>query len=120
MAETGVDALAVAIGTVHGFYREEPNIRLSLLQQIAAQVSIPLVLHGGSGIPPEIITQAIALGIAKINICTEFVAAFADTFVSEQTEDDFACNVPGVFIKPSTAARQLVEKDIRLFAGLPG
>ncbi len=116
--ETGIDAFAVAIGTVHGFYRGKPNIRLGLLEKIAARIPIPLVLHGGSGTPDADVRRAVSLGIAKVNICTEFVAAFADTFAQEQGESDFRYNVPGVFLKPRAAARKLVEKKIRLFAGL--
>jgi fructose-bisphosphate aldolase class II len=116
--ETGIDAFAVSIGTVHGFYRSKPNIRLGLLEKIAALIPIPLVLHGGSGTPEADIRRAVSLGIAKVNICTEFVAAFADTFAKEHDEPDFRYNVPGVFLKPRAVARRLVEKKIRLFAGL--
>ncbi len=116
--ETGIDAFAVAIGTVHGFYRGEPNIRLRLLEKVAARIPIPLVLHGGSGTPEADVRRAISLGIAKVNICTEFVAAFADTFAEEHDAPHFRYNVPGVFCKPRTEARKLVEKKIRLFAGL--
>ncbi len=116
--ETGIDALAVAIGTVHGFYKSKPNIRLGLLENIAAKVAVPLVLHGGSGTPDSDVSRAISLGVAKVNICTELVAAFADTFVDEQKQQDFRYNVPGVFIKPRAAAKKLVEQKIRLFAGL--
>lgn len=115
---TGIDAFAVAVGTVHGFYRGEPNIRRGLLEKIAAQVAVPLVLHGGSGTPDADVRKAVSIGIAKVNICTEFVAAFADTFANEHDEQDFRYNVPRVFIKPRAAARKLVEKKIRLFAGL--
>jgi fructose-bisphosphate aldolase, class II len=116
--QTGIDALAVAIGTAHGFYKSEPNIRLERLKQIAEKVSIPLVLHGGTGIASDVVRKAIVLGIAKINICTEFVAAFSNTFVREQKEPDFKYNVPGVFAKPKSAATELVKQKIRLFSGL--
>jgi len=115
---TGIDALAVAIGTVHGFYKSKPNIRLGLLEEIAEKVAIPLVLHGGSGTPDSDVRKAISIGIAKVNICTELVAAIADTFVNEHEEQDFRYNVPGVFTKPRAAAKKLVEEKIRLFSGL--
>jgi len=116
--ETGIDAFAVAIGTVHGFYRDKPNIRLKLLGKIAEKISVPLVLHGGSGTPPDILRKAIELGIAKINICTDVVVAFAETFVAEQSEDSFRYSIPGVFTKPREAAKKVIEEKIRLFAGL--
>ncbi|MEN6576570.1 MAG: class II fructose-bisphosphate aldolase [Phycisphaerales bacterium] len=118
VTRTGIDAFAVAIGTVHGFYKGKPNIRLGLLEKIAARIPIPLVLHGGSGTPEADVRKAVTIGIAKVNICTEFVAAFADTFAKEHGEPDFRYNVPGVFLRPREAAQKLVEKKIRLFAGL--
>jgi len=116
--DTDVDALAIAIGTVHGFYKDTPNIRMPLLKQISDKIAIPLVLHGGSGIPSDIIRKTISLGIAKVNICTEFVASFADAFFNEQKEPGFRYNIPGVFAKPRTMAQDLVKQKISLFAGL--
>jgi fructose-bisphosphate aldolase class II len=116
--DTGIDALAVAIGTAHGFYRSKPNIRLGLLEEIAEKVAIPLVLHGGSGTPDSDVCKAISIGIAKVNVCTELIAAFANTFVEEQKEQHFRYNVPCVFTRPRAAAQKLVEQKIRLFAGL--
>ena len=68
---TGVDALAVSIGTVHGMYKAKPNIRIDILKEISQHVSIPLVLHGGSGTPEEKIIECIENGIKKINVNTE-------------------------------------------------
>ena len=68
---TGVDALAVSIGTVHGFYKGEPHIRLDILQAIDDTLHMPLVLHGGSGTPRETLKACIAHGISKINVNTE-------------------------------------------------
>lgn len=69
--ETGIDALAVSIGTVHGMYVGEPRVDVGRLKKIAAVVDIPLVLHGGSGTPEAIIRECINNGIAKINVNTE-------------------------------------------------
>ena len=76
--ETKVDALAVAIGTAHGNYKETPKLRIDRLKEIAAEVSCPLVLHGGTGIPEDMIKKAISLGVAKINVNTECQLSFAD------------------------------------------
>lgn len=75
---TNVDTLAVAIGTSHGLYPKDmkPEIRLDLLREIGAKVSIPLVLHGGSGNPDSEIAQAVALGICKINISADMKSSF--------------------------------------------
>ncbi|MCI8938955.1 MAG: class II fructose-bisphosphate aldolase [Dorea sp.] len=69
--KTGVDALAVSIGTVHGLYKGTPNIRVDILKAINAKLHIPLVLHGGSGTPEEKVKECISNGIAKINVNTE-------------------------------------------------
>ena len=68
---TGVDALAVSIGTVHGLYKGTPNIRTDILQAINEKLHMPLVLHGGSGTPEEKVKECISNGIAKINVNTE-------------------------------------------------
>jgi ketose-bisphosphate aldolase len=73
---TGVDALAVSIGTAHGYYREEPKIAIALARQISAVVAIPLVLHGGSGTPHEKVKAVIKNGFAKVNVATEFQHTF--------------------------------------------
>jgi fructose-bisphosphate aldolase class II len=113
--ETGIDALAVAIGTAHGFYKFPPKINLPRLQQIATQVNIPLVLHGGSATPDELVRQAIGLGIAKVNICTEFVAAFGKTYIETQAQSGFRYNIPGLFGPSKAAGKALAAQKIRLF-----
>lgn len=71
VAFTGVNALAVAIGTAHGFYRQEPKLDLERLSAINAITPVPLVLHGGSGIPDEMLREAIRRGIVKVNLATD-------------------------------------------------
>ncbi len=73
--QTGVDALAVAIGTAHGVYRKKPELRFNLLEEINKCSIKPLVLHGGSGTPDEDIKKVISLGITKINIFSEMLNA---------------------------------------------
>ena len=73
---TGIDSLAVAIGTAHGLYKGEPKIDLNRLANIKKVVNIPLVLHGGSGIPDEKIKETIKLGICKVNYATELRIAY--------------------------------------------
>ena len=75
---TGVDSLAVAIGTAHGMYKGEPKLDLDRLSQIKEVVSIPLVLHGGSGIPDEKVQESIRRGICKVNYATELRIAFTN------------------------------------------
>lgn len=69
--ETGVDALAVAVGTSHGVYKGTPKLEFELLKEIASLVTVPLVLHGGSGTGDENLKKCIACGIQKINLFTD-------------------------------------------------
>ncbi|MFF5289648.1 ketose-bisphosphate aldolase [Paractinoplanes globisporus] len=76
--QTGVDSLAIAIGTFHGFYPAhlKPELKLDLLKEIKSRVQIPLVLHGGSGNPDDEIREAARIGINKINISTDIKVAY--------------------------------------------
>jgi len=76
--ETGVDSLAVAIGTYHGIYPKtlKPELKLGLLKEIKDRVQIPLVLHGGSNNPDDEIAQSVKLGINKINISSDIKVAY--------------------------------------------
>ena len=74
---TGVDALAVAIGTAHGEYKSKPILNLKRLQEIRAAVDVPLVLHGGSGLSDDDFRNCIKCGIAKVNIFTDICLAGA-------------------------------------------
>ncbi len=85
---TEIDSLAIAVGNVHGLYQEiEPRLDLDRIKEIKKLAKIPLVLHGGSGIPDAQIKKAIKLGISKINIDTElrlaFTAALREVFQKE-------------------------------------
>ena len=72
---TGVDALAVAIGSAHGVYKKKPKLNVERLKEIADAVSVPLVLHGGSGLSDDDFTNTIREGIAKVNIFTDLCLA---------------------------------------------
>lgn len=72
---TGVDALAVSIGTAHGVYKTKPNLNLQRLSEIRERVDVPLVLHGGSGLTDDDFKNTIKNGIAKVNIFTDLCLA---------------------------------------------
>lgn len=76
--ETGVDSLAIAVGTAHGVYKGEPKIDFDRIKAIRSKVDVPLVLHGSSGVPYEALKKAISLGICKINIDTDLRISFTD------------------------------------------
>lgn len=92
VAATGVPTLAPAIGTAHGIYKGEPKIAFDRLEQIAKRVSVPLVLHGGSGIPKDQVKRCVKLGMAKMNVATELRIAFSDAikaiFAANPDEND--------------------------------
>ena len=74
---TKIDALAPALGSVHGFYKGEPNLDFETMKTINEQLPIPLVLHGGTGIPDDKIKKAISCGISKININTDLQSVWS-------------------------------------------
>ena len=82
LAEVRPDALAVAVGTAHGFYTRPPEIDFALIRQVRDMGAPPLVLHGGSGLSDDILREAIACGIAKLNFATELRQANLDALVA--------------------------------------
>lgn len=78
---TGVDALAVSIGNSHGMYTTLPNLNFELLKEIRSRVNVHLVLHGGSGTPPEQLNEAVRIGIAKVNVASEIGKAYINGIV---------------------------------------
>lgn len=88
---TGITSFAVAIGTAHGIYKGIPKLDLNRLSEIRRDVSIPLVLHGTSGVPFDQVSACIALGICKVNYATELRIAFTEGVkkVMAEKPDDF-------------------------------
>lgn len=112
--KTGVDSLAVAIGTAHGVYKGEPKLDFDRLSAIRSMVDVPLVLHGASCVPDESIIKAVKTGINKINIATELKMPFADAlkrvFKERPEEDD-----PRKYFAPAMdAVTQVVKHKISL------
>ncbi|MBQ6103554.1 MAG: class II fructose-bisphosphate aldolase [Kiritimatiellae bacterium] len=116
---SGVDALAVSIGTAHGYYKAEPKLDIPRCAAIAeALPGVPLVLHGGSGTPLADVRRAIESGIAKVNIATEFL----DTYI-KSTLKVFG-DLDGGFVPPDKLADPIVDacaahvaRLVRFFAG---
>ena len=73
MRASGVDLLAVSVGNKHGFYKGDPHLEFDLLSALHAAVPVPLVMHGGTGIPEKDIRRSVELGIAKVNVASELV-----------------------------------------------
>lgn len=112
--QTGVDALAVAIGNAHGNYPVSPELRFDVLEEINKRVNIPLVLHGGTGISDEQFRHAIKLGIRKVNIATasfDHLAKYAKDYCDGKEKANYfelsAAEVEGVY--------QNVKRHIKVF-----
>lgn len=114
--KTGVDFLAVAIGTLHGFYQAEPKLDIPRLKQIAQAVNVPLVLHGSSYTPPEQIKEAIKGGISKINVATELNVEFVKG-IKEALKKDWETPYPNTLTDLGREYyAKAVEDKIKLFA----
>jgi len=113
--ETGVDALAIAVGTAHGMYSGEPNIRYDIIEAVASKVPVPIVLHGGSGVPDESIRKSIAAGVGKINVNTENQVA-CTAKIREILGKDAKVIDPRKYLGPArTAMIEVVKSKILLF-----
>ena len=111
---TGIDSLAVAIGSAHGLYKGEPKLDFQRLAKIRDKVDIPLVLHGASGIPEEMVKKSISLGICKVNVATELKIAFSDALKQDFNIHPDA-NDPRHYMQPAKAAmKKIVEEKIRI------
>ncbi|GGG79854.1 hypothetical protein GCM10007415_10200 [Parapedobacter pyrenivorans] len=114
--DTGVHALAVAIGSAHGFYTETPKLDLERLSAIKEATKIPLVLHGGSGIPANVLQESIQRGICKINLATEIKDTFMRNLKRLLSESD-EIDLRKVFPPATQAVSALVKEKLETVAG---
>lgn len=110
---TGINALAVAVGSAHGFYTEVPQLQLELISEINAVTSAALVLHGSSGIPHDQIQESIKRGITKINLATEIKNIFMKRLQEVLTDSD-EIDLRKVFPKATQKATELVSEKLRV------
>lgn len=117
VAATGIDALAVCIGNVHGHYRGEPRLDFDRLAAIRRATTLPLVLHGASGLPAAAIERSIALGVCKFNVNTElrvaYLASLRQTLAAEGKTD-----LPDVLRAAVTAMQAVVAEKLALFGSV--
>lgn len=110
--KTGVDALAVAVGTAHGAYRFPPKLDFDHISRIAQAVHVPLVLHGGSGLSDDDFREAIRRGIAKVNIFTDINVAGAQ---AARQNDRSGCGLTDLIPGEVEAMKEAVLTKLRLF-----
>ncbi|EKK5415755.1 ketose-bisphosphate aldolase [Enterobacter hormaechei] len=116
--ETGVDTLAVAIGTSHGLYPagKQPKLDIERLKAIKQRLSIPLVLHGGSGNKDAEVAESIQHGVSKINISSDMKKAF---YVALEEELKSGSHEPNaLYLKPMDAAKEIVIQKMDLFSSI--
>lgn len=111
---TGVDCLAVAIGTQHGHYTAAPKLNIERLKAIKEVVDVPLVLHGGSGTPLDQVQEAIRCGIRKINVATDVLTAVADSFGELKEQPGFKYNT-AMFLNSRNAAKEFIKGKMQDF-----
>ncbi|MCK4323082.1 MAG: class II fructose-bisphosphate aldolase, partial [Armatimonadetes bacterium] len=114
VAETGIDAVAISIGNAHGIYTQEPNLDFQRLRQISELVDVPLVLHGGSGTPEQDVRQAIALGIAKVNVASALGHAFGSDLAARFADPDDTLWMPLQMVKALEAVAAVVRYWLEL------
>lgn len=115
---TGVDSLAVAIGTAHGLYPKnmKPKLRLDILEEITKLVDVPLVLHGGSSNPDEEISKSVEIGVSKINISSDIKISFTEKLRETLNNGNMEIREPNViFPNCMEAAKKTAIEKIRLF-----
>lgn len=117
--KTGIDSLAIAIGTAHGLYKSEPKLDFDRLSEIRSMVDIPLVLHGASGVPEKDVRECIKRGICKVNVATELKIAFSDALKQYLIEHSDA-NDPRHYMKPAKAAMKDIVRKIITTCGCAG
>ncbi len=106
---TGVDSLAVAIGTAHGFYEKEPVLDKVRVSDIKALVSVPLVLHGASGLSDDDVKECIERGMCKVNFATELRVAYTDAMKALLEKDPLIFDPKKLGVAGMEAVKQLVK-----------
>jgi len=115
--ETGVDSLAIAIGNAHGFYNGEPHLDFDRLALLAGRSTVPLVLHGASGISDDDLRRCIELGVRKINVNTEIRYALFGALQESLAQGIAGYDVTKLFDAAIEAMQRTVEEKIEVFAG---
>ena len=115
LSKTGIDSIAPALGSVHGLYKGDPNLNFERMVLINDTLDIPLVLHGGTGIPEDDIRKAISCGISKININTELQIAWHKAVVEFIKKDESVYDPRKVIGSGQEAMKSAILDKINIF-----
>ncbi|WP_407267850.1 ketose-bisphosphate aldolase [Radiobacillus sp. PE A8.2] len=111
---TGVDSLAVGIGNGHGFYKTKPNINIQRLKEIKEAISIPLVLHGGTGLPYDVVRECIGLGMSKVNVGTILHSTYLDELKKEIMKERSSHSIADIFVPVKSEIKKVVKEWIKV------
>lgn len=117
--ETEIDAMAIAFGTVHGKYKGTPKLDYDRVAKIRSMVEIPLVMHGGSGVPEEGFREAVVHGISKVNICTSMIQAASEKMTEAVNRGGRGAGFPGLCAAAQEAVTEDVKKHMHIFGTQP-
>lgn len=112
---TNIDALAAALGSVHGFYKKEANLDFETMELINKSLPVPLVLHGGTGIPDDKIRMAISKGISKININTELQSVWSKAVRKYLLENEDVYDPRKIISSGEAAMKERISEIVTLF-----
>jgi len=115
VTNTGVDALAVAIGSAHGVYKSKPSLDIQRLKEIRGALDTPLVLHGGSGLSDEDFRNCVSAGIAKINIYTDLCIAGCKAMEEGIAAGKHYMEIRNLRVE---AIKQVVKRKMELFGSV--
>ena len=115
--ETGIDCLAVSVGTAHGNYKYAPRINFPLLEELVTTVECPVVVHGGSGVSDADIDRMVKLGVAKMNVGTEFFDAYKNAVHAAMATDALLqkCDIVEAMAAARAAVQKVAEQKMKIF-----
>ena len=115
--ETGIDCLAVSVGTAHGNYKYEPKINFALLEELVETVDCPIVVHGGSGVSDTDIDRMVRLGVVKLNVGTEFFDAYKNAVYAHMSTKEMLdrCDIVEAMAAARTAVQKVAEQKMKIF-----
>ena len=111
---TGIDLMAISFGTAHGFYKSRPLLNFEVIERTRALTGVPLVMHGGTGVPDDDVRRAISLGVKKVNIGTEVKNAYTKAMREHSRALPTEIDPRKILIHAKEAVQQVAEEKVGL------